>query len=81
MTITAPVLPATDWTLVFQSNAIADIGVHSVTLKAVLENYPGVTPATTIVTVTVQDQCLGTLLNAEAITDMTISIYKTIPSE
>ena len=81
VTITAPVLPATDWTLVFQSNDIADAGVHSVTLSATLDSFPGVTPATSIVSVTVQDPCLGTLLNAEAITEMTISIYKTIPTE
>ena len=49
-----------NWTLYFMSTGLGDVGIHKVTLEAVLEDYPSVPPDVKTFTVTVLHFCTNT---------------------
>lgn len=57
-----------NWTLTFLSTNLADVGVWTVTLKAELQQYPTITPATTTVNVTVVAGCVSTSIQSQVMT-------------
>jgi hypothetical protein len=65
------------WTLIALSNSFVDVGAWSITLQATLDNYAIV--ATSIINPgTVQDPCLGTIIQAVAPAAMTVTIYDSV---
>ena len=62
------------------SSLYADVGVWTVTLKATLQNYAAVAPATSQFTVTVTDPCpLTSIYPLAALPNLTINLQDTVP--
>jgi hypothetical protein len=60
------------------SNSLADVGVYTVTLKVVLQDYSGVTAATKTVQVTVLHICATTSIDSQSFTPSNYQISKSV---
>jgi hypothetical protein len=80
ITITAPAGDqyVDSWTLSCLSNNLADVGVYTVTLKVVLQDYSGVTAATKTVQVTVLHICATTNIDSQSFTPSDYQISKSV---
>jgi hypothetical protein len=80
MTIVPPVTsPFTNlWTLTALSSSFADVGAWAITLQATLVNYPTIVATSVINPGTVQDPCLGTVIQPGTLTAMTVTIYDSV---
>jgi hypothetical protein len=78
-TATVPFITPTFWGFgidyFVQSNNLLDAGVHTVTVKSTITNYPTISCQSTF-KVTMVDACLTTLLTAPTLTLMTTSVLK-----
>jgi hypothetical protein len=62
-------------TITVLSTNMADIGPHTVTLRASLTNYPSAPPVSVTFTVTMVDPCLTTVLSLPTLSTFTISAF------
>jgi hypothetical protein len=67
------------WTLPALSNSFVDVGVWTVTLQASLLNYPTIAAVTQVMTATVIDPCLSTVIQPFLVNDMMVSIWDVAP--